>query len=151
MTYKLIVSDTTGIQIAPWFKTSGGIRVWNSIDLSCLEQQWITPLDGEKPHWRAGGEPDEIRDPAEVAVVVLQEVDRFQVDLRVSGNGLNLKLTDESNDTLNEKLVADGRTKFASYQFDYDTQEAVILDSTEEPGSLEELIDVGDQIGLPLD
>ena len=151
MTFRLIVSDMNAAQLIPWIQ-DGGIRVWHSIDLGNLEQQWITPAEAEeKPHWRACSleDTDVITDPNEIAVVVLEEVERFGVNLRVSGNGLSLKLTDDSNDYLNERLEAEERTKWASYRFDYDTQEALILDTTSEPGSLQDLIEVGEALGLP--
>lgn len=151
MTFKLIVPDTTAVQLIPWFKEDG-IRVWHSLDLGNLEQQWLTPVDVvDKPHWRACSlaETEVITDPGQVAVVVRQEVDRLPVDLRPSGNGLSVKLTDMSNDRLNRALKQEDRTQWASYVFDYESQEAVILDTTQEPGSLADLIEVGDQIGLP--
>lgn len=147
--FKLIVPDTTAIQIAPWFQTNGGIKVWSSLDLSQPERQWLTSLDGEKPHYAADPTPEEITDPKDVGVVVLEEVDRFPVELRVSGNGLGIKLQDESNDRLNERVRAGG--KHCTYQFDYDTQEAVILDTTAEAWGLDIFVDVGDKIGLPLE
>ena len=147
--YRLIVPDTTAIQIAPWFQ-DGGIRVWSSLDLGRPEQQWLTPIDADKPHYAADNTPEEITDSADVGVVVLEEVERFFVHLRVSGNGLSMKLTDDANQYLNERLVIAGRTKYASYVFDYDTQEAVILDTTAEPWGLDIFVDVGDAIGLPV-
>ena len=152
MTFQLIVPDTTAVQLIPWFK-DGGVLVWHSLDLGNLDQQWITPLDEEnKPHWAAcsRSEAEEITDPGAVAVVILEEVERFYVHLRVSGNGLSTKLTDEASQYLKERLVIKGRTEWASYRFDYESQEAVILDTTQEPGSLADLIEVGDDIGLPI-
>ena len=149
MTFRLIVPDTTAIQIAPWFPNTGGIRVWSSLDLSKPEQQWLTSLEGEKPHYAADNTPEEITDPKEVGVVVLEEVERFPVELRVSGNGLSVKLQDESNDRLNERVREGGQ--YCTYQFDYETQEAVILDTTADAWGLDIFVDVGDQIGLPLE
>ncbi len=151
MTYRLVINDTNAAQLIPWMK-DGGVLVWHSLDLGNLEQQWITPHDAiEKPHWRACSLPEAelIRDAKEVAVVILEEVYRFPVDLRQSGNGLAMKLTDESNEAVNRAILAKERTQWASYRFDYETQECVILDSTAEPHSLQYLMDIGDLIGLP--
>lgn len=139
MTYKLVVPDTTALQMVDWFLgIPPGIRVWHSIDLSRPEQQWITPItEKRKPHWGACNleETEVITDPREVAWVARDEVERFPVELRVSGNSLSLKLTDASNIQLNERL--DARGMYASYEFDYESQEAVILDVVGEPCSLE--------------
>ena len=147
MTYKLVISDDNALTLAEWFLgLPPGIRVWHSIDLGNLDQQWITPIEAEdKPHWRACNleEAEEIRDPRQVAVVIRQEVDRFPINTRLSGNGLTIKLTDESTDLVNEAL--EGRGQFAISEFDYDTVEAVILDAVRDPIRLDVFAGLGEE------
>lgn len=145
MTYKLVIPDSSAIRISEWFlDIPPGIRVWHSINLSHPEQQWITSIETtDKPHWGACSlaEAEIIRDPAEVAVIVLDEVNRFEVGVRISGNGLSTKLTDDSNDEVNRAVKAAGQ--YASYQFDYENQEVVILGTTREPIPLDTFAGLG--------
>lgn len=145
MTFKLVIPDSNAIRLSEWFLgVPPGIRVWHSINLSQPEQQWITSIETtDKPHWGACSlaEAEIIRDPSDVAVVVLEEVDRFTVYLRESGNGLSVKLTDESNNDLNEAIAARGL--YATYEFDYETQQAVIFDTTRDPVPLDAFAGLG--------
>ena len=145
MTYKLVIPDSNAIRISEWFLgIPPGIRVWHSINLSRPEQQWITSIETtDKPHWGSCSlaEAEVIRDPGEVAVVVLDEVNRFEVGIRISGNGLSTKLTDISNEEVNRAVQAAGQ--YASYEFDYENQEVVILGTTRDPIPLDAFAGLG--------
>jgi hypothetical protein len=116
-----------------WIRTRGGIAVWRSIDFGNLDQSWSTPLrqvDGTltpKPHpWRAEAAPSRvITDPKEVLVVEDKEVERFHVAVRAGASGLVLKLTDASTRKVRKAVEKAGKGAFQ--EFDYDTQEAVIM------------------------
>jgi hypothetical protein len=116
-----------------WVRNRGGIAVWRSVDFSDLGRSWSTPLrnkDGAptpKPHpWKAEAAPSRvITDPKEVLVVEDREVKRFYVALRRGDQGLLVKLTDASSRRVRAAVARAG--KGAYYEFDYDTQEAVIM------------------------
>jgi hypothetical protein len=115
-----------------WVRNRGGIAVWRSIDLSNPGQSWSTPLrdkEGKptsKPNWRAGNEPSRcITDPRDVLVVEDKEVKRFHIAVRIGAQGIMLKLTDASSRRVRRAVEKAG--KGAYYEFDHNTQEAVIL------------------------
>jgi len=116
-------------KIWEWFETRGGIAIWPSIDLSDLGTSFTTPLDGQKPHWKCAAEPARtITDPDDVEVQVPREYSRFRVGIRPRGNGLGFKVTDGGTRRIRAR-VAKATEKFgdAWHEFDYETQEAVIL------------------------
>jgi|SRR5579883_539130 len=115
-----------------WVRERGGVAVWGSINFSNLGASWTAPLNDEqgnrkpKPTWEAANEPERvITDPREIVVVVRREVKRFRIGVRRGGNGLSFKLTDASSRRV--RAAVDKAGEDATYQFDYDTQEAVIL------------------------
>jgi hypothetical protein len=132
MEYQHTCTEENAATFLDWIKNSGGVALWNSISLSEPELNWSTPaLDKNgkptpKPTWKVGNQPDAIyTDPATIGVVTYKENRRFHVSLRVSHNGLSLKLSDASNNRLNKALMKAGEG--ATYRFDYDTQDAVVL------------------------
>ena len=125
-----------------WVRNRGGVAVWSSVDLS-NPNGFSTPAltDGEptqKPHWRVAASPDVFTDLDKITVYGQKEVDRFEVELRSGAQGLTIKLTDESSDELQERLEKAGEG--ASYQFDYDCEEAVIF-AQSETMTLQEWVD----------
>lgn len=115
-----------------WFQERGGIAVWKSVNLSNPDGSWTTPIksaDGNqvtKPTWEAEETPSlVITDPAEVAVDVPKEVKRFHVAIRMGTNGFMMKCTDGSTNRIRKAVRKAGPD--AWYQFDYETQEAVIF------------------------
>jgi hypothetical protein len=123
-------------KILEWIKTRGGLALWGSVNLSNLGASWTAPVNDEdghpngRPHWSAANEPYRvITDAAEVEVTVPLEVKRFRVATRMGAQGYMVKLTDASTRRLRKAVdQAAERTadKQAWYQFDYETQEAVI-------------------------
>lgn len=116
-------------RIAKWITDAGGVDVYASVNLSNAGTNWTVPMGSGKPNWQAANEPHlTVTDPARIGVIVFQEYKRFRVALRVSGNGLSLKLTDASNTRLNKHLAA-GQEKhgLSTHVFDYSTQEAIVL------------------------
>jgi len=118
-------------KITDWLKHRGGVAVWQSVDLSNPGAQVMTPALTEngqpypKPHWRFANEPARIiRESDEFVVVEMQEVKRFHVAVR-RGDGLSFKLTDASSAKVRKAVHLAGED--ATYEFDYDTQEAVIF------------------------
>lgn len=78
-----------------------------------------------RPHWSATTTPKFIiTDPTEVTVDVPKEVKRFRVGLRRGAQRFKVKCTDASSRRIRAavEVAGDG----AWYEFDYDTQEAVI-------------------------
>jgi len=107
-----VVMPENASLIKKWLAERGGIAVWESIDMSDLGASWTTPAhdaDGKpttKPHWKSGNQPARIiTDQAEVVVEVPRELETFRVTVRVSGNGLMLKLTDGSQRKLEKKMA----------------------------------------------
>lgn len=132
---------STPIKVSPdkapllraWLRDRGGIAIWRSADLSDPSWSTFTPaLDinrqpTRKPSWKAKDEPERvITDAREVLVVIPKELKRFRVALRRAG--LQLKLSDASSLKLRRELAKLlGREGGAAwYEFDYDSQEAVI-------------------------
>jgi hypothetical protein len=121
-----------------WISDRGGIAVWKSINLSNPGASWSSPAlteDGQpypKPTWQAENKPSRIiTDPADVVVEVPREVKRFRVAIRLGSQGMSYKLTDASSrkveNAVSKAAGRDGREFSAWYEFDYDTQQAVIL------------------------
>jgi hypothetical protein len=131
----LTIEERNFPEIARWFSERGGIKVWNSINLSNPGKQVITPLcslDGRprgKPSWEFDESDCEIIiDPAQVQVSIDKEVKRFPVAIRRSGNGFYLKCTDASSRKIRRAVEAAGPGAF--YRFDFESQEAVIFASS---------------------
>lgn len=113
-----------------WVTERSGVAVWRSLSLSNPGQTWSTPAiteDGKptgRPHWSAESEPYAVyTDPQEIGVITYLELKRFHVATRPVFFGL--KLTGASCRKLERSLRAAGEG--ATYSFDYDTQECVIL------------------------
>lgn len=126
------VTPENAIKINVWLVTRGGIAIWESVNLSNPEASWTTPATNDdgtpatKPTWEAGDKPARIiTDSNEVEVVFDREVKRFRVAVRCGSNGLSFKVTDRGSDRIRREVARAG--KGATYRFDYDTQEAVIL------------------------
>jgi hypothetical protein len=146
------VSPENAEKSKDWIANRGGIAIWKSINLSNPGASWSTPalqlerspLTGNfepttKPTWEAASEPERIiREVGEVLVVVPREVKRFHVGIRLGSQGLTYKLTDgatrkvhaavakANRDFAEQRKVATDSIDEAWYEFDYDTQEAVI-------------------------
>jgi hypothetical protein len=113
-----------------WINERGGLAVWNRQDLENAGRSFTTPLlqeDGsytEKPHWSTGSKPDRIEtDPSKVLVFIPEEVRRIRV--AVKRCGLSYILTDASKKKL--KAAVDKAGPDAYFEFDYETQQAVIF------------------------
>jgi hypothetical protein len=110
--------------------TRGGIAQWPSVNLSNPGASWSTPAltDGKptpKPNWQCSNEPSQIvTDAAEVMVEVPKEVKRFRVGVRRGSEGFTLKVTDGGTRRIRKECAKAGEHSW--YEFDYDTQEAVI-------------------------
>ena len=137
--FEIILPDTLALRIIDHFTDiPPGIKVWNSINISNPGAQWITGLQAEKPTWQAGNEPDYvITDPWKVGVQAEEEVNRFYVAVRPSSNGLSFKVTEGGTNRIRRALA---KYEGSRYEFDYDTQEAVILAPLREPFPLGEMI-----------
>jgi len=129
---KHIIDIFDAPKIWEWLNTRGGIAVWSSINLSNPGAGWTTPAthaDGKpatKPNWQAANEPDRIITNAEdILVQKYEECKRFHVAVRRSSNGLMVKCTDASSERIRKAVSKAGEG--ATYVFDYETQDAVIL------------------------
>ena len=118
-----------------WIKTRGGLALWRSVNLSNPGKTWTTPVkapDGSpmpKQSWEMANEPYRIiTDPAEVEVHVPKEVKRFHVGVRMGSQGFTIKVTDGGTRRIRRE-VAKAKEKYgdAWYEFDYVTQDAVIM------------------------
>ena len=119
-------------QIWQWFQERGGIAVWKSVDMTNAGRSWTTPLrDAEgnptpRQDWRMEQAPSlVITDPAEVTVDVPKEAKRFRVAIKVGDQGMLLKCSDASSRRIRRECAKAGDASW--YEFDYATQEAVIL------------------------
>lgn len=136
MKFKISVfNEEDAAKEADWIKNRGGVAVW---EIQLIgggpnnTRAYSTPaqkLDGspmDKPHWSVGNKPNYIvTDPAEISVVVPREVKRFCVSIRRGKQGMTFKCSDVSSRKIRERVSKAGEG--AWYEFDYNTQEAVIL------------------------
>ena len=131
--YKLHVDEKDAHNFARWMKTGGGVAVWGNVYLG-EDTRWSTPVltngvPTTKPNYKATNEPmDIITDAEEIEVLEYEEFKRIPLRLRVGSQGLSLKLTDADNRRVNKALAAAGVG--ATYDYDYFTQEAVVLRPT---------------------
>jgi len=129
---RYIIAPGNAPKIAEWLRTRGGIATWKSVDLSDPGFSMTTPVnnaDGTpavKPHWKLESTPSRIiTDPAEVLVSKDVEVKRFHVAIRPGSQGFSFKVTDGSSRRIRAAVEKAGEGAY--YEFDYSTQEAVIL------------------------
>ena len=122
-------------QFLEWIKTRGGLALWRSINLSNPGRTWTTPANQKddtpmpKQSWEMDNKPYRvITDPAEVEVHVPKEVKRFRVGVRMGSQGFSLKVTDGGSRRI-KREVAKAKENYSDawYEFDYSTQEAVIM------------------------
>ncbi len=113
-----------------WIANRGGLFIWQSINLSNPSASWTTPArteDGQpyqKPTWQAAAAPARhITSADDVEVVTANEVKRFHVGVRQAG--LSIKVTDGGSRRIRAAVEKAGEG--AWYEFDYSTQEAIIL------------------------
>jgi len=125
-----------------WIRERGGIAIWRSVNLSNPGASWSTPVNhedgtpGGRPTWQADSAPCRvISDPSEVEVVTAREVKRFHVGVRRGDQGLSLKVTDGGSRRIRSEVAKAGEE--AWHEFDYGTQEAVILVPGEKVSLLE--------------
>ena len=126
------VIEPNAPRFVDWMRNRGGIAVWGCLDLSDPSKTWSTPanqIDGKpttKPHWSATNNPIRIiTDWDEIVVDTPKEVKRFHVAIRRGSQGLSFKLTDGSSAKLRNACEKAGDGSW--YEFDYQSQEAVIL------------------------
>jgi len=80
----------------------------------------------DRPNWQAASEPERIITSVDdVVVSVDKEVKRFRVGVRLSGNGMMLKVTDGGTRRIRAAVAKAGEGAY--HTFDYETQEAVIM------------------------
>lgn len=137
MSKRIECSEENAPKFLEWCRSRGGVAHWPSIDLSDFDKSWSTPalsLEGkptEKPSWKTANEPSFVeKDPAKITVFVPKEVKRFRVAIRMGDSGLRLKVTDAGTRRIRREVEKAGEGAF--YQFDYETQEAVIMVSDKE-------------------
>lgn len=125
------IGPENAAKLKDWFANRGGVFVWSSDDLSdpgwsqfspATEKDCKTPYG--KPHWKANPNPVHVTNPALFDVYVKKEIKRIRIAVRVSTQGMSLKLTDGSNRKVRTTLDKINNDK-AWYEFDYETQEAV--------------------------
>ena len=94
-----------------WLDGRGGLAAWKSIYLADPGAGCTTPaLDDEgkpypKPHWKYGNTPEVITDENQVGVLIEVLFKEVRVALRISSNGLTLKLTEGSQRKLEKALA----------------------------------------------
>lgn len=129
---KITVAARDATKVVGWMYEGRGLAQWNSVNMSNMGASWLTPANDEEgqpmppPSWESARTPSKVTfSPAEVVVLTYEEVARFYVETRVSGSGLYTKLTYESTKDLDAALKTAGDG--AVYEFDYETQEAVVF------------------------
>ncbi len=132
--FDLTINADVAERVARWMNEAGGVEVYASVNLSNAGTTWTVPIGTGKPNWLAANEPHlTVTDPSKVGVIVFQEYKRIHAALRRSGNGLSVKLTDTCNARLNALLAkAQEKHGLATYDFDYATQQVVVLVPTGE-------------------
>jgi hypothetical protein len=133
---KHIMTEENAERAWKWIKERQGIAIWKSLDLSDPSKSWSSPVlnpqgnPTNKPSWQSDSKPSRIiNDPAEVMISIPKEYKRFRVAVRRGAQGLTLKLTDTSSHKLENAVsrAHEETGKPSWYQFDYGTQEAVIM------------------------
>lgn len=129
---KIQVSEADATKVLDWMLNRSGVVIWPSQDLSNLGKYWTGPRknsDGTlatKPHWSCPEEPSRhITNLSEIEVCTYKEVKRFRVGVRPGSQGFSLKVTDGGTRKIRAAVAKAGEG--ACYEFDYFTQEAVIL------------------------
>jgi len=121
-----IVSAEDAPRIWEWLQTRGGIKVWNSINLSNPDASWTTPADAVKPTWEADTSPRLITNPSEVHVAAYEVFKRFHVGVRQGSSGMALKVTDAGSRRIRRELASAGVG--STYAFDYfDWENCIVL------------------------
>ncbi|HEY5049340.1 MAG TPA: hypothetical protein VII50_00450 [Acidothermaceae bacterium] len=125
------VTEENAPKFLEWIAKRGGVAIWPSVDLSDPSASMSSPAlttEGEptpKPHWKLALEPSRvITDASLIDVMTWKEVKRFHVGVR-RGDGLSFTLTDGATRKLRAAVAKAGEN--ATYRFDYETQEAVIV------------------------
>lgn len=130
----LVVNADIASQVAEWIEKRGGVAEYASVNLSNPSGTWICPIvdqDGKptgKPNWQCRSEPEVVaKSLSEVEVVQASEFTRFRVGLKQKG--LSRIVNDGSQRRIDAALArAEKKTERPSFlQFDYATQEAVIM------------------------
>jgi hypothetical protein len=113
-----------------WLKAGRGIAVWRSENLSNPGASWSSPArmtNGEpqpKPTWEASSIPERvIEDIDDVVVDIPRLVQKFHVGVRAKGT--RLEVTTGGSRKIRTAVEKAG--KDAWYEFDYETQEAMIF------------------------
>ena len=89
-----------------------------------------------KPTWEADLKPERvITSPDDIEVFTAKEHKRFRVGIRRGDQGFVMKVTDGGTRRIRSEVAKAGDGAY--YEFDYETQEAVIL-KTEVVGTLSE-------------
>ena len=126
-----------------WLRNRGGVAIWESINLANAGASWSTPVltkGGDpttQPTWQCGNAPAKVVvDPNQIRVYAGKEVHRFKVGIRPGSQGMSMKVTDGGTRNIHRALEKYGEGS-SWYEFDYETQEAVIFLS-EKPMPLDE-------------
>ena len=125
--------DINAEKFMQWIKTRGGLACWRSLDIG-NPKTWTAPLkaaDGsikDKPFGFAESQPYRIITSSDdVLVYTSKQVRRVRVALQ-RGYGFNVELTPAS--TRKVRAAVEKAGEDAYYEFDHDTQEAVIMAPT---------------------
>lgn len=89
-----------------WLRHRGGLAVWTSQNIADRGSTAVTPADAGSPGWQYTAAPKIVTAPADVGIYTEELYKRVRVALRVSSNGLSMKLTDHSQAKLDKALVA---------------------------------------------
>lgn len=132
-----ICSPENAPQFLDWIQNREGIAVWKTVNLSNPGQSWSMPViskEGERlkrPHAYAEASPSRIiTNPDDVLVETGKEVKRFHIALKQGGIlGTKFSVTDGGTRRIKAE-VAKATEKYgkeAWYEFDYSTQDAVVM------------------------
>ena len=129
--WKVTCSEENAVKFSDWIDHRGGLALWESANLGNSGAGWTTPARQEDgistapPTWEAKKNPSHIiTNPDHVCVSIDKEVDRFPVAIR-AGSGLQYECTAGSTKKIELALERAGEGSY--YEFDYYTQEAVIM------------------------
>jgi len=125
------VNDYNAEKIRSWIATRGGVAVWNSCNLSNMRELFCPVLDetghpNGKPAWDMPDKPTTIiTDESGIEVSYAKEVRRFHIAVRRGAQGFMLKCTSASSARIEREVRNAGPGAY--YQFDHDSQDAVIF------------------------
>lgn len=120
--YVVSVNADDAKKISEWFALSGGVDIYSSVDLSIRRNDSIVKAGEKYSHW-AYRLSCEVRTKKNVQVSIYEPVKRIKAVVRLKASRFAYVLSDACQ----RKDAALSKYEGSSYEFDYESNEVVIL------------------------